>query len=316
LRALKAVACENATALAKGAAWLQAVEQDNSFGTVLESSLAILALADCGFDVGAEREQLLRVQQPDGSFGDIESTVWAVAALADSETENATASIEKATAWLARQKPANEKELALLSLALGYAKKPPPPSRVAPALPALLQIALACAAAATLALLFARLSGKILAGKRRDIYEYIRHRPGAHLSAIQRRFELSPGETTYHLRVLEKSEYIVADKWGRYKRFYVNGNGYREMLKGACYKRVISALKNETARRIVHVLLATKSATQKELAERLGVHPSTINWHAKNLSGAGILDARVRGRYVHYRIKEEALVRRALQLVD
>lgn len=48
---------------------------------------------------------------------------------------------------------------------------------------------------------------------RNKIYEYVFNNPGAHLRDIQKNLDLSPHQTAWHLRMLEKFEYI------RRKRF-------------------------------------------------------------------------------------------------
>lgn len=44
-----------------------------------------------------------------------------------------------------------------------------------------------------------------------------------------------------------------------------------------------------------------------EIAERLGLPPSTLSFHVKTLAHAGLVDSRHQGRFIHYSADFEAM---------
>jgi predicted transcriptional regulator len=100
----------------------------------------------------------------------------------------------------------------------------------------------------------------------------------------------------------------------KFKRFYINGNGYRAQLPDTPYKETIGALKNPTARALVQHLLDHPGDGQKEVAEALGMTASTINWHVKRLEEAGLVIKVRDGKHVIYTLKDSDIARKALAI--
>lgn len=129
---------------------------------------------------------------------------------------------------------------------------------------------------------------------RRLIFDCVTANPGAHLRDVSRRCALPLGTTLYHLDTLESAAYVNARRDGRYKRYFTaTSMGRRD-------KDVISALRHETPRRIVQVLLDSEPLTQRELCAALRVSRSTLSFHASTLVTQGILerlDARPERKY-------------------
>ena len=136
------------------------------------------------------------------------------------------------------------------------------------------------------------------------------------MTGIQREFSLSSSSIVHHLRVLEDKERIISHKDTKYKRFYVNKNGYRALTNGDDYKPIVSALKNRTSRRVIDYLLCNPGATQQELAQSLGLHPSTVHWHAKRLGAVDIVRRRRQGKGVVYSIEGGEKITRLLDIMD
>lgn len=141
-----------------------------------------------------------------------------------------------------------------------------------------------------------------LQGARREIFTYIEKNPGAHFSKIRRDLGYAPGTFQHHLSVLESEGWITSHKESRYKRYFVNGNRYQKLIAGYTYKQRFAALANETTRSFVTYLKDHPGATQKQVAARLNIHASTVNWHAKRLQQAGILEPRRVGKEVQYHV--------------
>jgi predicted transcriptional regulator len=151
-------------------------------------------------------------------------------------------------------------------------------------------------------------------GLRLDIYEYIRHNPGEHLSGIMDEFDISPSTAQHHLHIMEQRSQVVAYKEQKFKRYYINGDAYKAQLDGASYKGTIAALKNPTSGNIVKYLLKNPGAGQKEVAAALGLTPSTVNWHVKRLEDAQLVMKSRDGKRVIYTLRDAEAARRALAI--
>lgn len=163
---------------------------------------------------------------------------------------------------------------------------------------------------------FARLdSSNAFDGVREDIYNYIRDNPGEHLTKIMREFDLSPSSVMHHLKVLERTDNIVSHKDNKYRRYFINKNGFSAYTNGEGYKHIVAILKNNTARSIVTFLLANPRSTQKRVSETLNLHPSTVNWHASRLEYVDILEKKRHGKEIAYDIKQKEMVRKVMGLI-
>ncbi|MDI6917953.1 MAG: hypothetical protein QMC80_09190 [Thermoplasmatales archaeon] len=304
---LKKSGYENETVISRGIDWLQGNME--LAVSPKDMALAIIALNEYGVNVEGYADSLAEKQKNDGGFGNVEDTSWAVIALSKSENTEVLKSRDNAVAWLKNQKIEDNRELALTTLAFiesnGVVEKTgpgPPVPKAVYALSILLFVALLAVFG-----LFARIDeSRVFDGLRKNIYEYIKLHPGEHLSRIMRTFKMSPSSVTHHLDVLEKTGHILSHKDDRYRRFYVNGNGYKAYTSGEDYKPVISVLKNSTSKKIARFLLSNRKANQKLLAKKLCIHPSTVNWHAKRLRNVGLLSRRRKGKELYYTISPDA----------
>lgn len=146
-----------------------------------------------------------------------------------------------------------------------------------------------------------------LNGPRKNIFDYIESHPGEHFSKIRRDLDLAPGTFQHHLSVLESGGWITSYKDARYKRYFVNGNRYKQMIAGYQYKQKFAALANGTTRDLVQFIREHPGVTQKEVALRLNLHASTVNWHANRLKQAGILNPERVGREVRYHVDQDVV---------
>jgi predicted transcriptional regulator len=170
---------------------------------------------------------------------------------------------------------------------------------------------------ATLLVLFARLSSDdVLEGARKDIYEHIERNPGDHLANITRNAGISSSSVRHHLDVLEWSERIVSHKDGKLRHYYPNRNGYCMYTNGQGYKEVMSALRNPTAREMVKFLMANERANQRVIAAALGLHPSTVNWHANRLIAVSVISRSREGKDIHYSPNSEMDLTKVIALIE
>jgi predicted transcriptional regulator len=372
--------------------YLKNEEVESSWGAVLESSLAILALQAADVVISNEVTELSTNIDRDGSFGNVESTAWAIVAISVDPTGGSIEIGMDAQKWLAagdtatlsttevalsvlgesidltseetfdpsdnktddgsRPPEENGTEDANNPLGAGYNGDgeaqpfwdPAPEDEKrfeetdAPDEPFgdnpiddttdffssdnLLWVIVAIASIliivsfATYGLIARIEEGKALNGVRRDIMEYIKHNPGEHFAGIMHEFDMSPSSTTYHLKVLEDTDQVVAHKDNKYKRFYAAGNTIPSQAQTKDYKELMSVLKNATSRKIVWYLLANQGASQKTVAEALEIHPSTVNWHANRLKEIGILEKLKSGKEVAYTIIMEDSVRSVMAIIE
>lgn len=320
-----------------GIEWIQEQEneEEHSWGSIEDDSKAILALDSAGIDVWEEMAALMLRQKPDGSFGGVEETSWAVIALSTHPNIETMDSMDRAMRWLKSQNYDNNRDLAIAALAEQYYQNAvasweqddnegdgtlekkgggsgfiPPPWLFA------LSFFIICSLALSY-WLFARLDrNEILGGIRKDIYAYIAEHPGEHLANITKKFDLSSSSARYHLSVLEGMDRIVSHKNGKYKRFYVNKNGYSKYTNGNGYKHIMSALKNNTARKIVKFLISHPEANQKRVSNALKIHPSTVNWHAKRLRDAEIISKQKKGKEIVYSLNSDVQLKKVIGLIE
>jgi predicted transcriptional regulator len=330
---LTATADTNKISIDSGVQWIRKQEEDDEFswGTISSDSKAILALQSAGIDVREEIAALIAKQNPDGSFGGIEETSWAVIALSTSLNEEIMERMERAMQWLRSQEYDNNEDLANAALAEEYYENAldswdPPDNTIIKGrekeaggiLSPIYVISICIITAAALGyLLFARLEkDDALSGVRKDLYSYIEKHPGEHLANITKTFDLSSSSARYHLSVLEGMDQIVSHKNGKYKRFYINKNGYSKYTNGNGYKHIMSALKNVTARKIVKFILSHPNTNQKSVSNALKIHPSTVNWHAERLREAEVLSKSKKGKEIVYSLNEDVQVRKVIGILE
>jgi predicted transcriptional regulator len=125
------------------------------------------------------------------------------------------------------------------------------------------------------------------------IFEHIRMNPGQHYRAIRTYLGLSNGSLAYHLKVLEKEDYIQSRTDGMCKRFYPLG------------MKIAANQPNNIQELILENIYEQPFITQKQLAEDIGVDISTINYHVNIMAGAGVIKAEKFGRTKHYVVEAE-----------
>jgi predicted transcriptional regulator len=98
--------------------------------------------------------------------------------------------------------------------------------------------------------------------------------PGIHFSELVRELNLAPGQVQYHLRRLD-GRVVAADLYGR-THYYPSTVDERD-------RRVLAALRRETARDALAVLLRRGPTPPAAVADELGVARSTLEWHLDRL---------------------------------
>jgi len=151
------------------------------------------------------------------------------------------------------------------------------------------------------ALLVAPLASRLQRGellendKRRAIYEEIQDNPGVNLRGLAEGLDLAWGTLLHHLRKLEDNHLITSDRYGKYRRFFLNGSTYSEDEQER-----LAALSTPSTARVAEYILENPGANQSEIGDAIGVTASTILFHVRRLKEVDLVEQERDGRYVHY----------------
>lgn len=141
---------------------------------------------------------------------------------------------------------------------------------------------------------------------RKQIYQTVLKSPGLHFRELQRRTDFVTGVLQYHLDYLKKNGLLVEEKDRDYSRFFV----VDEM--GEDDRRVLSFLRQRTVRKILMHLLVNPHTKHKDIAREVSVSPSTLSWHLKRLTDAGVLLSDTKGRESYFSILDSNRIIRLL----
>jgi DNA-binding transcriptional ArsR family regulator len=129
---------------------------------------------------------------------------------------------------------------------------------------------------------------------RAGIYRLIQTEPGISTKDIAERLGLAWGTVTHHLGKLEKRRFVVSKKYGKYRRYFANGEGGTEQ------KDQVAVLRLDRTGDIAALIRSNPGLTQKAVSGLLGVSSSTILWHVKRLEGAQLITKVRDGKLVRY----------------
>lgn len=316
----------NEDSIIAGENWLISQQDNGDWGNGSNDIFALLALHNSSFDVSQALERVIAYQFNNGSYGDIETTAWALIALSLYDDPNACDAAKAAREWLRQQQNVSDRDFALISLAeMEYISnavnrmdasdgiwegKGPPTIMI-------IILGIIGSSIIILSILCIRLRDHdVLDGVREKIYDYIKAHPGISQNEIMRSLKLSSSSVRHHLRILERFEYILPHSDGKYIRYYVNKNGYSIYANGNGYKEIISVLRNNTAANIVKYIMKNPNINQRNLANALNLHPSTVHWHTKHLLSSEIIFAKRNGKSVQYQINEPLNLNKLLSLAN
>ena len=125
---------------------------------------------------------------------------------------------------------------------------------------------------------------------RGQIYGYVLANPGEHYNAIKLALNLTNGSLAHHLKTLEREQFLKSRRFGLYRRFYPM---HMKIPEEGFFAP------NEIQKTIVELIRSTPAITQKEIAERLGLTPPTVNYHVGILSEHGAIRVERAGRKTH-----------------
>jgi len=120
---------------------------------------------------------------------------------------------------------------------------------------------------------------------RTQIREFVRNNPGIHFNELRRQLDIATGQAQYHLRKLRREQHVEREEICGRTHFY-------PPTYTAWEREAIALLRRETTREIVVLLLDRDATRPGEIAERLDLARSTVEWHLSNLVEHGIASKR------------------------
>lgn len=129
---------------------------------------------------------------------------------------------------------------------------------------------------------------------RAAIYRLIQSEAGISTKDIADRLDLAWGTVTHHLNKLEKRRFVVSKKYGKYRRYFANGEG------GTDHKDAVAVLRLDRTGDVAALIQKQPGMTQKAVSMALGVSSSTILWHVKRLEEVALIRKVREGKIVRY----------------
>jgi predicted transcriptional regulator len=141
---------------------------------------------------------------------------------------------------------------------------------------------------------------------RRRIYRLVSKFPGIHMRDIQERLGLSMGVLEYHLNYLEKEQILSTETDGYRKSFFLRSDVQH------CDKATLALLRQEAPRRIIIFILLRQKAAFKEILDEMRTSKSTLSFHMRKLTDAGLVASERVGRELSYTIREPEVAARLI----
>ncbi len=142
------------------------------------------------------------------------------------------------------------------------------------------------------------------------ILEQVAKTPGIRYRELLRQTGLANGTLEYHLKMLEKLYRIKVERHeGRRARYYPINFSSDEA-------HIVGYVRNNVARQIVYFILRHDLCTFGEIVDHIKRAPSTVSWHLKRLSEAGIVSVRYGQEYHLYSIINCSLIETILKKCD
>ncbi len=132
---------------------------------------------------------------------------------------------------------------------------------------------------------------------RRTIYTFINRNPGVHERELSRKLHIPLSTLDYHLYNLRKRGLISTRSDGHYTRYYVEDVGVKD-------KKIISVLRQRTARQIILFLLKNPNSYHRDIAAHLNLARSTTTFHLNKLVESNIVERVQKGRESTFTVVE------------
>ncbi len=127
---------------------------------------------------------------------------------------------------------------------------------------------------------------------RSDIFDAIQADPGIHFQELVRRIGKGRGTMEHHVRKMVAADILVEKANKGFNCFFPKGEVDRHVMAAA------PLLKGEGGRNVLGAICSSPGIVAVHVAEHLGMSTSTVNYHIKRLSEAGLVAAERKGRFV------------------
>jgi len=131
---------------------------------------------------------------------------------------------------------------------------------------------------------------------RERIYGYILGNPGEHYRRIKNTLSVPNGQLIYHLKVLEREEFISSVESGGYRSYYPADMRIPRQAK----------MMTSLHRMIYSFVFENPGESQRTIADKLGVSPSTLNENIARLVEKNLLRLERSGRKTLVYINEDS----------
>lgn len=111
---------------------------------------------------------------------------------------------------------------------------------------------------------------------REALRSHVERHPGHHFNALVRDLDLAPGQVQYHLRRLRKDGSVIEEA-------YYGQTHYYPPEVDAWERGLLALVRRETARDVLFDLLEHGPHGPGEVADRVGIARSTLEWHVDHL---------------------------------
>ena len=133
---------------------------------------------------------------------------------------------------------------------------------------------------------------------RGQVYGYIKANPGEHYNSIKKALALKNGTLVYHLKTLEREEFIKSVADGRFKRFYP-----REMKVPEPSDELVLRM-NHIQHEILKIIRENPGISQKEIAGRIGLSTPTVHYHINIMMSGRVINVKRVGRETQCFVEE------------
>lgn len=120
---------------------------------------------------------------------------------------------------------------------------------------------------------------------RQRIYDFIRERPGAHVSQVSGTMGLGWGTTVYHLGRMRDGQLLTARRVGNQLCHFVNGGAHHTAQE----QTMLAVAKAPKANAILDYLKLRGPSAQNEIARELGMSSALVSWYARRLEEMGVV---------------------------
>lgn len=145
------------------------------------------------------------------------------------------------------------------------------------------------------------------ATRRRQILQRVKATPGVNLRQVQRYTGIPLSSTMRLLDELESEGRLTSEAVSNTRRFFLPGKALSPT------ERIVLGFVNKPRpRRILEAVVASPGVRHGDLAEQAGLQAPMLTYYMKQMVDEGVVEGEWAGVERHYRVKNAALVRRAL----